>query len=196
MVPAECAPVEAERGRYRWGGARGGPEGATGSGCDAGAATVALRWCTPMRLVGGSRSQRLCLTFSTPTDRCFVRRGRGKGVVDEGVGRVFQRGVGERLLRCVNHYAGLKQHCWVHLLRDIDELKALCPEDTAVAQWATAVCQLYGRAKACAVDRSRPASGYQPSGSPNQLMLEKLLLSLFRPSRMTKQCRRPSSAVA
>ena len=41
--------------------------------------------------------------------------------------------------------------------------------------------QLYGRAKACAADRSRPASGYQPSGSPKQLMLEKLLLSLCRP---------------
>ena len=84
----------------------------------------------------------------------------------------------------------------MHLLRDIDELKSLCPEDTAVVQWATAVRQLYGRAKACAADRSRPASGYQPSGSPNQLMLEKLLLSLCRPfsndqaAPQAKLCRR------
>ena len=28
-------------------------------------------------------------TFSTPTDRCFVRRDRGKGVVDEVLGESF-----------------------------------------------------------------------------------------------------------
>ena len=35
MVPADGAPVEAERGRYRWGGARGGPEGPNSSPEDA-----------------------------------------------------------------------------------------------------------------------------------------------------------------
>ncbi len=125
-----------------------------------------------------------------------MRRGRGKGVVDEVLGESFSGVLVSDFYAAYNHYAGLKQRCWVHLLRGIDELKALCPKDTAVAHWARAVRQLYGRAKACAADRSRPASGYQPSGSPNQLMLEKLLLSLCRPfsndqaAPQAKLCRR------
>ena len=34
-----------------------------------------------------------------------------------------------------NHYPGLKQRCWAHLLRDIHDLKGLYPR----AQWAEAV---------------------------------------------------------
>ena len=38
-----------------------------------------------------------------------------------------------------NHYPGLKQRCWAHLLRDIHDLKGLYPEDAGLAQWAEAV---------------------------------------------------------
>ena len=38
-------------------------------------------------------------TFSTPTERYFLRRGRNKEVVDEALGDSFERGVGQRLLR-------------------------------------------------------------------------------------------------
>ena len=63
-------------------------------------------------------------TFSTPTDRYFVRRGRGKGVVDEVLAESFSGVLVSDFYAAYNHYAGLKQRCWVHLLRDIDELKA------------------------------------------------------------------------
>ena len=38
-----------------------------------------------------------------------------------------------------SHYAGLKQRCWVHLLRDIDELEALYPQDTGLGRWANSM---------------------------------------------------------
>ena len=143
-------------------------------------------------------------TFSTPTERYFLRRGRGKVVVDEVLGESPSQGDGSLFsgvlvsdfYAAYSHYPGLKQRCWVHLLRDIDELKALYPQDTALVRWATSVRQLYDRAKACADASSRPASGYQPSASGDQLMLEKLLLSLCQPfsnddtAPQAKLCRR------
>ncbi len=114
----------------------------------------------------------------------------------QGDGRLFSRVLVSDFYAAYSHYPGLKQRCWVHLLRDIHELKALYPQDIGLARWATAVRQLYDRAKACADARSRPASGYQPSASPNQLMLEKLPLSLCQPfsndetAPQAKLCRR------
>ena len=46
-----------------------------------------------------------------------------------------------------NHYPGLKQRCWVHLLRDIHDLGQAHPDDTAVTQWADAVKAIYEEAK-------------------------------------------------
>ena len=143
-------------------------------------------------------------TFSTPTERYFLRRGRGEGVVDEVLGespgqgesRLFSGVLVSDFYAAYSHYPGLKQRCWVHLLRDINELEALSPQDMGLALWATAVRQLYDRAKACTDARSRPASGSHPSASPNQLMLEKLLLSLCQPfsnddtAPQAKLCRR------
>ena len=143
-------------------------------------------------------------TFSTPTERHFVRRGRGKKVVDEVLGespgqagrRLFEGVLVSDFYAAYNHYPGLKQRCWVHLLRDINELKALYPEDTGLVQWAGAVRQLYDRARAYAEAGGQPASGYQRSVSPNQLMLESQLLSLCRPfsndeaAPQAKLCRR------
>ena len=131
-------------------------------------------------------------TFSTPTERYFLRRGRGKAVVDEVLGESDAQGDGmpfsgvlvSDFYAAYSHYPGLKQRCWAHLLRDIDDLKTLYPQDSGVSQWAAAVRQLYERAKVCADDRSQQAASYQPSVSqvsPNQLMLERLLLSLCKP---------------
>ncbi len=143
-------------------------------------------------------------TLSTPTERYFLRRGRGKGVVDEVLGespgqgesKLFSGVLVSDFYAAYSHYPDLKQRCWVHLLRDIDELEALYPQDTGLGRWATAVRQLYDRAKASADYPSPPASGYQPSASADQLMLEKLLLSLCQPfsnddtAPQAKLCRR------
>ena len=85
-------------------------------------------------------------TFSTPTERYFLRRGRDKGVVDEVLGESFNGVLVSDFYAAYNHYPGLKQRCWAHLLRDIHALKALYPEDTRLLQWAAAIHQLYAAA--------------------------------------------------
>ena len=128
-------------------------------------------------------------TFSTPTERYFVRRGRGKGVVDEVLGDTFDGVLVSDFYAAYNHYPGLKQRCWVHLLRDIDELEASYPQDVVLARWATAVQRLYTKAKAYADAQVWPARR-------TQSVLEKRLLSLCQPfsndplAPQAKLCRR------
>ena len=78
-------------------------------------------------------------TFSTPSERYFLRRGRDKGVVDEVLDSSFSGVLVSDFYAAYNHYPGLKQRCWAHLLRDIHDLKGLYPEDAGLAQWAEAV---------------------------------------------------------
>lgn len=135
-------------------------------------------------------------TFSTPTERHFLRRGRGKKVVDEVLGESFEGVLVSDFYAAYNHYPGLKQRCRVNLLWNIDELKVLYPENTGLIQWAGTVRQLYDGAKKYAEAGDQPASGYQRFVSPNQLMLESQLLSLSRPfsndeaAPQAKLCRR------
>ena len=69
---------------------------------------------------------------------------------DEVLGESFDGVLVSDFYAAYNHYPGLKQRCWVHLLRDIHELKALYPEDRGLVRWAGAVRQVYDRAKAYA----------------------------------------------
>jgi len=87
-------------------------------------------------------------TFSTPTERYFLRR--DKGVVDAVLDESFGGVLVSDFYTAYNHYPGLKQRCWAHLLRDIHGLKVLYPEDTGLARWAQAVQRLYVRAKTLA----------------------------------------------
>ena len=56
-------------------------------------------------------------TFSTPTERYFLRRGRGKAVVDEALGESFSGVLVSDCYAAYHHYDGPKQRCWAHLLR-------------------------------------------------------------------------------
>ena len=85
-----------------------------------------------------------------------------------------------------NHYPGLKQRCWVHLLRDIRELEALYPKDAGLSRWAESVRRLYGRAKTGAMLATRGRAGHG----------EAICCRCVVPSRMTRWHRKPSSAVA
>ena len=82
-------------------------------------------------------------TFSTPTERYFVRRGRDKGVVDEVLGEAFCGVLVSDFYAAYNHYPGLHQRCWAHLLRDIHNLRQLYPDDAGLTQWAMAVRAIY-----------------------------------------------------
>ena len=113
-------------------------------------------------------------TFSTPTERYFLRRGRHKGVVDEVLDETFSGVLVSDFYAAYNHYPGMKQRCWAHLLRDIHDLQVLYPEDAKLARWATAIHQLYAEAKA-----SLHPQGRQRRHA--QLVLEEKLLGLCRP---------------
>ena len=113
-------------------------------------------------------------TFSTPTQRYFLRRGRGKAVVDEVLGKEFAGVLISDFYAAYHHYNGPKQRCWAHLLRDIHDLRALYPDDAPLAQWADVVHSVYVQAKAFT----------HPSGQQRriaQLALEQRLLALCHP---------------
>jgi hypothetical protein len=86
-------------------------------------------------------------SFTTPTDRYFVRRGRHKAVVDEVLGAAFSGVLCCDFYAGYHHYLGLKQRCWVHLLRDIHDLTVAYPDDRAVARWAKQVRTVYDAAR-------------------------------------------------
>ena len=79
--------------------------------------------------------------------RYFLRRGRNKEVVDEALGESFGGVLVSDFYAAYHHYAGPKQRCWVHLLRDIHDLKALYPRDSRLLRWAAAVHSVYQQAK-------------------------------------------------
>ena len=126
-------------------------------------------------------------TFSTPTERYLLRRGRGKGVVDEVLGESIGGVLVSDSYAAYNHHLGLKRRCWVQLLRDIHDLEAAFPADQSLKRWAGEVRRLYDRARECVGDEG-VVSG-------PQLDLEKRLLALCRPFSNDRRCR-PSSAGA
>lgn len=87
-------------------------------------------------------------TFSTPTQRFFVRRGRNKEVVDEVLGEGFGGVLVSDFYAAYDHYPGLHQRCWPHLLREIHSLTNIYPDDVSLASWAKGVQDLYAKAKA------------------------------------------------
>ena len=52
-------------------------------------------------------------------ERFFLRRGRGGAVADEALGESFAGILVSDFYASYDHYPGLKQRCWAHLLRDI-----------------------------------------------------------------------------
>ncbi len=128
-------------------------------------------------------------TFSTPSQRYFLRRNRSKSVVDEALGDA-----GAGVLVCdfyaaYHHYDGPIQRCWVHLLRDIHDLRTLYPNDARLARWADAVHQLYVQAQAFTHPQEKQRR-------TTQLALERRLLAICQPFRddpsatPAKLCRR------
>ena len=128
-------------------------------------------------------------TFSTPGQRYFLRRGRGKAVVDEVLGDGFAGVLVSDFYAAYHHYDGPKQRCWAHLLRDIHDQRVLHPKDGPLAQWAGAVHQLYRQA----VSFSHPSEKQRRAA---RLELERRLLALCQPyledplAVQAKLCRR------
>jgi hypothetical protein len=104
-------------------------------------------------------------TFSTPTAQYFVYGRRTKAVVDAVLGEAFCGVIGCDFYAACHHYAGRKQRCWAHLLRDLHDLTHLYPQDACLTTWAAAVHTLVQEARAWhpATQRQRLAAqqGYE-----------------------------------
>jgi transposase len=87
-------------------------------------------------------------SFSTDKIRYFLyRKSRSASVVKEVLGEQFEGVVVSDFYGAYNAHLGLHQRCWVHLLRDIHELKEKHKQDRRLKQWAEAVKAIYEGAK-------------------------------------------------
>ena len=133
-------------------------------------------------------------TFSTPTERYFLRRGRNKEVVDEALGESFNGVLVSDFYAAYNHYPGLKQRCWAHLLRDIHDLRSLYPKDQKLARWAAEVHRLWELAK----DFSHPKAQQRrlAQGKFERALLARCQTFLEDPAAVqNKLCRRIKGSI-
>ena len=95
-------------------------------------------------------------SFSTDKIRYYIyRKTRSNSVVKEVLGEQFDGVVVSDFYGAYNAHLGLHQRCWVHLLRDIHELKERHKQDRQLKAWAQAVKAIYERAKAYKGPRAR-----------------------------------------
>jgi hypothetical protein len=87
-------------------------------------------------------------TFTTPSERYFVRDTREGRVVDEVLGEEFAGVLVSDFYAGYHDHPGRKQRCWTHLLRDIHDLTGVSPQDAGLHDWATAVKAIYTAAVA------------------------------------------------
>lgn len=72
---------------------------------------------------------------------------RGQTVLGLILARQFHGHLVSDFYAGYNNYEGEHQRCWIHLLRDLHELKEKHPADSAVLEWAQAVRELYDQAQ-------------------------------------------------
>lgn len=98
-------------------------------------------------------------TFSTPTHCYYTSGSREKGMVDTVLGPEFSGVLVSDFYAAYDHYDGVQQKCWVHLLRDLDALVRAEPADAGLRAWADAVHQVYTDAVAEAAALTARAAG-------------------------------------
>jgi transposase len=87
-------------------------------------------------------------SFSTDKVRYYIyRKSRSGCVVKEVLGSEYEGVVVSDFYGGYNAHLGIHQRCWVHLLRDIHELKEKHAADKQLKKWAKAVKAIYERAK-------------------------------------------------
>lgn len=64
-------------------------------------------------------------------------------MVDAALGPAFAGVLVSDFYAAYDHYDGVQQKCWAHLLRDVHALVRAHPADEALARWASAVQQIY-----------------------------------------------------
>jgi transposase len=90
-------------------------------------------------------------SFSTPNVRYLLRdQSRAGRIVTETLGDEFSGVLVSDFYGAYNVYEGVKQRCWVHLLRDLKALVEKHPDNNSVALWASQVKAIYEEAKEAA----------------------------------------------
>jgi hypothetical protein len=85
-------------------------------------------------------------SFST-ADTCYFTYGtRAKGMVDAVLGSTAVGVLVSDFYAAYDHYPGLQQKCWAHLLRAVHDLISQHPTDGALARWTSAVQECYRQA--------------------------------------------------
>lgn len=116
-------------------------------------------------------------TFSTPALRYFhYAQSRASAEVTTVLGEAYAGTLVSDFYGAYNIHAGSHQRCWVHLLRDIQDLRDRHPDDADLATWAEAVHELYTEAKAVV------AQGLsEPERGAARDRLDRALLALVQP---------------
>lgn len=127
-------------------------------------------------------------SFSTERLRYFVyRKTRASSVVKEVLGEEFEGVLVSDFYGGYNVHLGLHQRCWVHLLRDIHELKEKHSKDQGLRKWAAKVKAIYERAKAYKARAKLSAVAQQGERVRKQREFEQELLKVCRPHLRKKR---------
>jgi hypothetical protein len=90
-------------------------------------------------------------SFSTPEIRYMLReQSRASKVVTQTLGTEFAGVLVSDFYGAYNAYEGVKQRCWVHLLRDLKALLEKHPDNESVEDWVGCIKSIYEEAKAAA----------------------------------------------
>lgn len=119
-------------------------------------------------------------SFSTPTHCYYTSGSREKGMVDAVLGPDFSGVLVSDFYAAYDHYDGVQQKCWVHLLRDIHTLTRQHPADPDLAAWAAAVRQVYDGALGTAT-RLTARGASETERRVERLALEERLWAVCQP---------------
>jgi hypothetical protein len=129
--------------------------------------------------------------WSFSTDRlCYFvhRQSRASSVVREVLGEEFDGVLVSDFYGGYNVHLGLHQRCWVHLLRDIHELKEKHAKDQGLRRWAAKVKAIYETAKGYKGPGAKLAPGEQQAERVRkQREFEQELLKVCRPHLRKKR---------
>jgi hypothetical protein len=122
-------------------------------------------------------------SFSTERLRYFVyRKSRAASVVTEVLGKGFEGVVVSDFYGGYNAHLGVHQRCWVHLLRDIHELKEKHKKNPSLSRWAAKVKGIYEQAKGYGGPSAKLEAGEQRAERVRrQRQYEQELLKVCRP---------------
>jgi transposase len=122
-------------------------------------------------------------SVNTPTIRYYeYHQSRSGKIVLELVGEDYQGVLGSDFYAGYNAHLGLHQRCWVHLLRDIHDLKKRHPTNQDLLTWSKMVKDVYDRAVASASpDPALPPAKQQAARRAQQRAFEQELWQACAP---------------